>query len=183
MAIDADKALPYGLRDIKLTPISAAGAYGSIIDLPVARTLSWNDTAEFEELRGDDKVYAERESSGTVDWDLESGGIPLAAYAAMAGGAVTQSGVTPNVKKTYSKDAADARPYFYIEGQSINDNGGDTHVVIYRAKVTGDIGGEFGDGQFFLTSCSGRGYPDALHSDKIYDIVHNETEVATVVPV
>lgn len=182
MAIDADKALPYGLRDIKITPISAAGVYGTMIDLPVARTLSWSDTIDTEELRGDDKVYAERESSGTLDWDLESGGIPLAAYAAIAGGAVTQSGSTPAVKRTYSKDAADARPYFYLEGQSINDNGGDTHVVMYRCKATGDIGGEFSDGTFLLTSCSGRGYPDALHGDKIYDIVHNETEVATVVP-
>jgi len=182
VAIDANKALPYGLRDIKITPIDAAGAYGTMIDLPVARTLSWSDTIDTEELRGDDQVYAERESSGTLDWDLESGGIPLTAYAAIAGGAVVESGVTPNVIRTYSKDSSDARPYFYMEGQAINDNGGDTHIVMWRCKATGDIGGEFADGQFLLTSCSGRAYPSPAESNKIYDIVHNETETASVVP-
>lgn len=174
--------LPFGIRDIKLTPISAAGAYGSIVDLPAGRTLSWSETADFEELRGDDQLLAERETATVVDWELEEGGISLEAYAVMAGGTVTSSGVTPNVKKTYNKKGTETRPYFYLEGQSINDNGGDTHVVIYKAKATGDIGGEFSEGSFQLTSASGRGYPDALHADKIYDLVGNETAAAIVVP-
>ena len=182
MAIDAEKALPYGLRDVKITPISAAGVYGTMIDLPVSRTMTWTDTVDTQELRGDDKVVATRESSGSVDWDLEAGGIPLTAYAAIAGGVVALTGVTPAAKRTYSKVGSDNRPYFYCEGQAINDNGGDTHVVLYRCKATGDIGGEFSDGAFALTNCSGSAVPDSFHSDKVYDIVHNETTLATVVP-
>ena len=53
-------AIPYGLRDIKITPYTdAAGTVlGSPIDLPYARTLSFTDTEDFEELRGDDRVVA-----------------------------------------------------------------------------------------------------------------------------
>lgn len=180
MALAAN-ALPFGLRDVKLTPINASGAYGTFLDLPASRTLSWSDTADFEELRGDDVVQAERESGTSVDWDLEQGGISLEAYAAIAGGTVTSTGVTPNIKKTYAKDSDDSRPYFRIDGQIISDNGGDVHLVIYKAKATGDIGGEFSEGSFELTSASGRSYPNA--TGKLYDIVHNETSAAIVQPV
>lgn len=180
MAI-ADNALPYGLRDVKLTPISDAGTIGTFVDLPASRTLSWTETEDFEELRGDDQVQAERGNGATVDWDLEQGGISLEAYAVLAGGAVAESGVSPNVVRTYSKTSSHSRPYFRIDGQAINDNGGDTHVVIYKAKATGDIGGEFSDGAFLLTSASGRGYPNT--AGKVYDIVQNETATAIVQPV
>jgi hypothetical protein len=173
-------ALPFGLRDVKLTPLAADGTPGTMVDLPASRTLSWTDTADFEELRGDDIVQAERENGATVEWDLEQGGISLDAYAVMAGGETTTSGVTPNVVTTYKKVAADRRPYFRIDGQVISDSGGDVHLVIYKAKATGDIGGEFTEGSFELTSASGRGYPDA--AGDLYDIVQNETETAIVQP-
>jgi len=177
----ANRALPYGLRDVKLTPLGADGATpGTPVDLPVSRTLSFSEAEDFEELRGDDAVQASHGSGPTVEWDLESGGISLEAYAVMAGGTVTTSGVTPAAKKTYSKKTTDSRPYFKIEGQSINDNGGDFHCVIYRAKADGSLEGEMGDGAFWLTSASGKGYGslEAGNLDKVYDFVHNETATA-----
>jgi hypothetical protein len=55
--------LPYGLRDVKLTPYSdASGSVlgATVIDLPNSRTLSFSETEEFEELRGDDRVVTTR---------------------------------------------------------------------------------------------------------------------------
>ena len=49
--------LPYGIRDIKVTPYTDAAATtlaATSIDLPNARTLSFSETEEFTELRGDD---------------------------------------------------------------------------------------------------------------------------------
>lgn len=181
MALPAN-ALPFGLRDVKLTPIDAAGAYGSIVDLPASRTFSFSESEDFEELRGDDIVQAEHGNGPLIDWDLEQGGISLAALKVMAGGTLTQSGVTPNLKNLWAKGGLDARPYFYVEGQAINDNAGDTHVILYRCKATGDIGGEFSEGSFAMLGTSGRAYPDTLHSNKLWDIVHNETAAASVVP-
>lgn len=166
--------LPYGLRDVKLTPY-VAGVLGTAIDLPVSRTLSWSDSENFTALRGDDGIAAERGSGPQVAWDLEQGGISLAAYAALAGGTVTSSGTTPNLVSTYKKHKDDSRPYLKIEGQSISDNIGDFHVVLYRCRATGDIGGELSDETFLLTSCSGAGYPDEATGD-VYDLVHNEEE-------
>lgn len=176
MAIPA-YALPYGIRDLKLRSIDAAGVVSSTeVDIPAARTLSFAEAEDFDELRGDDIAFASHGNGPIVNWDLEGGGISLDAYVIIAGGTVTTSGTTPNSKKTFAKLGTNARPYFQVEGQVISDNGGDVHAVIYRCKATGDLGGDFTEGAFFLMGASGVGYPDS--SDKLYDFVHNETAVA-----
>ena len=83
----SENSLPYGLRDIKLTPYTdAAGTVlaETSVDLPVARTLSFTDTEEFEQLRGDDRVAAEHGNGAQVEWELESGGLPFQAFKVMA---------------------------------------------------------------------------------------------------
>lgn len=169
-------ALPYGLRDVKIRPISSAGVVGASIDLPASRTLSFTESEDFEELRGDDQVIAAVGNGAAVEWELESGGISLEAYAAIAGGTVTSSGVTPNLKKTLNKKVTNARPYFQIEGQAISDNGGDFHCLIYRARATDDIEGELSDGSFWVSSAGGTGFADA--NGNVYDFIQNETTAA-----
>jgi hypothetical protein len=181
MAI-ADKALPYGLRDVKVTPLTADGSAtaGAPVDLPASQTLSFGESEDFQELRGDDRVQANRGSGPTVDWSLESGGISLEAYAVVNGGTVLSSGISPNVVKRYRKLATDSRPYFKIEGQAINDNGGDFHCIIYRCKADGSMEGELADQSFWVTNASGKGYAslEAATLDVVYDFIHNETTVA-----
>lgn len=172
-------ALPYGLRDVKLTPYTDAGTttLGTAVDLPYARTFSFSEAEEFTELRGDDKVVTTRGQGPSVEWDLESGGLSLDALKIMAGGTVAETGVTPNIKKTFTKKVTDARPFFKVEGQVISDSGGDVHCVLDRCRVTGNIEGEFSDGSFFLTSGSGVALPSLVTGrvDTIYEFVQNET--------
>lgn len=178
--------LPYGLRDVKLTAYTdAAGTTlaATSIDLPNARTLSFTDSEDFEELRGDDKLVASHGTGAAVAWDIESGGLPFEAYQLMSGGTLTTSGTGPTGKTVYSKTTIDQRPYFKIEGQAISDSGGDVHVVIYRAKATGDLSGEWSDGSFFLTSASGIAIAPAdgqTNANKLYDFVYNATTTAIV---
>ena len=156
-----EHALPYGLRDIKITPYTdAAGTVlaATSIDLPASRTLSWTESEEATELRGDDRVYASRGSGATLAWDLESGGLPFEAFKAMAGGTVTETGTGATGKKVFSKKATESRPYFRIEGQMISDSGGDVRCIIPRCKATGDMSGEFTDQEFHLLSASGAGF-------------------------
>lgn len=177
----ATRAIPFGLRDVKLIPLGADGATpGTPVDLPISRVLSFSETEDFEELRGDDAVQASHGSGPTIEWELEAGGISLEAYQVMAGGTVTASGVSPNATKTFNKKTTDARPYFKIEGQSICDNGGDFHGIIYRAKADGSLEGSMEDSTFLLTSASGKGYgsQEAGDLDSVYDFVHNETAIA-----
>lgn len=182
-----DTALPYGIRDIKITPYTdAAGTVLSetSIDLPNARTLSFSDTEEFQELRGDDRVVAVHGNGAAVEWDLEAGGLPFEAFKAMAGGTITESGATPNGVKIYAKKVTDQRPYFKVEGQAISDSGGDIHTVLHRCKATGELSGSFTDGEFFLTAASGQAlaltadHDDPSMVDEIYRFVHNETVTA-----
>jgi hypothetical protein len=183
----ASHSLPYGIRDIKLTPYT--DAEGTVlattsIDLPVSRTLSFSDSETFEELRGDDRVFTTHGNGATVDWDLESGGLPFQAFKAMGGGTVTESGVTPTAKRIYAKKVTDQRPFFRIEGQAISDSGGDLHTILHRCKATGELSGEFSDGSFFLTAASGTALavPSGAFVDEIYRFVQNEAVTPFVEP-
>lgn len=175
MAVAA-QALPFGLREVYVRPIDAAGSVGTGVSLPSGRTLSWSETEDFEELRGDDKVVAAHGNGPVVEWSLESGGISLAAFVVMAGGSQAVTGTTPNEIRTFAKKTTDARPYFQIEGRAISDNGGDFRVLVYRCKADGSLEGELTDGSFWLTSASGKGYGNA--TDKLYDLIQRETAAA-----
>lgn len=171
--------LPYGLRDVKITPYTDAAAttLGTAIDLPVSRTLSFSEAEEFTELRGDDKVVTTRGQGAQVDWELEAGGISLEAWKAMGGGLVATSGVTPAQQKKLTKKVTDARPFFKVEGQVISDSGGDVHAVLPKCRATGNLEGEFSDGEFFLTSGSGVAIGSTLTGaeDVLYELIQNET--------
>lgn len=168
--------LPFGLRDVKVTPLTG-GAAGTSVDLPNAQTMQFSEAEDTEQLRGDDGLVAIHGKGPTVDWQLGAGGISLEALAVMNGGTVTTTGVTPNQIKTYSKKGTDSRPYFRAEGQSISDSGGDFHVVLYKCKSTGNVTGEQTDGSFWVTGASGTALPTTSDS-KLYDFVQNETATA-----
>jgi len=169
--------LPYGMRDVKLTPWEGDTLAGTSVDLPNARTFSFSESEEFETLRGDDRHVAIRGRGAAVMWDLEAGGISLEAYAIMAGGEVTTTGVAPATVTTFRKKVSDVRSYFKAEGQAISDGGGDFHTVIYKCIASGDLEGEMTDGAFWLTSGSGEGLPVDVDGDEgvLYDFVQNET--------
>lgn len=176
----ATYALPFGLRDVRLTPVKADGTVDTVNkqDLPAARTFSFSETEDFEALEGDDITVGSHGKGPLVEWELESGGISLGAWKVMAGGTTTISGVTPATKNTFTKLVTDARPYFQAEGQAISDSGGDFHAIVYRCKADGDLEGSMENGSFLLTSASGKGYGDtasASPTNKLYDFVHNET--------
>lgn len=177
--------LPYGLREVKITPFttSAATVYaGASIKLPNSQTFTFSETEDFEELRGDDQLQATHGKGAQIDWDLESGGISLEAYAAIAGGTVNTTGVTPNQVKTYKKNINHQRPYFKVEGRAISDSGGDFHAVIYLAKATKDLKGEMKDGAFMIPGASGTGLPSKVVATlgDVYDFVQNETATPVV---
>ena len=180
-------ALPYGIRDAKLTPYT--DAQGTVldvtsIDLPNMQTLSFSESEEFAELRGDDRLVTTRGQGSQVDWSLEAGGISIKAWAIMAGGQVIETGLTPNRKIILRKRSSDARPYFRIDGRIVSDSGGDVQVRIYRCRCNDSIEGDFSNGEFFVTSASGVGLPllDETN-DLLYDIIRNETSsVLTLTP-
>ena len=179
-------ALPFGIRDIKLSPYTdGAGAKvgGDAFDLPNARTLSFTEAEDFEELRGDDRTVTSRGKGPQVEWELEAGGLSLKAYHTFAGGEVLVEGVPGARTTTYRKYGKSVRPWFRTEGQSISDSGGDIHCLLYRCRTSDDIEGEFGEGEFFLTASSGLALP-LLDEDEdiLYDFVYNEVVTPIAAP-
>jgi hypothetical protein len=149
---------------------------GTGVDLPNARTFSFTEASDSEELRGDDGVVAIHDLGSSVEWELEGGGVSFEALKALFGGTIAETGTTPAQKKTYTKNDTDLRPYVSIVGQVISDSGGDVHCVLHKAKATGELSGEFADGQFFLTSASGRAI-GRTSDRKMYEFRQNETAV------
>lgn len=167
--------LPFGLRDVKVRTL-VGETPGTSVDFPNARTFSFSETGDVEELRGDDGVVAVHDLGSGADWELEGGGFSIEAVKVMYGGTIVESGTTPNMKKIYRKATTDVRPYFEVEGQAISDSGGDFHIMLYKAKATGELSGELADGSFLLTGASGRAIGRTSDS-RLYDIIQNETAV------
>jgi hypothetical protein len=178
----ADYAIPFGLRQVKLVPLDDAGeeVEADAVFLPASRTFSFAEAEEFETLEGDDRTIASHGAGPTVEWDLEGGGISLAAWKVMAGGTVTESGVSPAAVKSYTKLTTDSRPYFNAYGRAISDNGGDFETVVHRCKADGSLEGNLENGSFLLTTASGKGYGNESDG-KLYEFKHRETAVPLTV--
>lgn len=175
----APTSLPYGMRDLKITPYSdAAGSIlgSEVIDLPNMQTFSFSEEEEFQELRGDDRVIAIRGSGATVSWELEAGGYKMRVWEVMTGGEVVQTGIAPNRSWRLDKRSSDSRGYFLIEGMILSDSGGDFHAIVYRCRCNQAIEGNFADGEFFISHASGQGLPllDDVN-DLLYSLLVNET--------
>lgn len=170
----AATSLPYGMREVYLYPFTGETPAATGIKFPNARTLSFSEAEDTEELRGDDGVVAVHGSGPSVDWELEGGGINFEAVQAMYGGTVASTGVSPAAVKTYTKKETDQRGYFMMKGRAISDSGGDFVVTLFKCKATGELSGELADQSFWLTGASGRAIGRA--SDRaIYEFAMNET--------
>jgi len=173
--------LPYGLRDIKVATLDNAGVKGTLVDLPAAQTLEFTEETASQVLRGDDAVIAQRVTIDNVNWTLDSGGITFESYVVIAGGAITSTGTTPNVKKSWIRMGTDAYPDFFMEGQSMSESAGDHHIVFYRAKAT-QISGTHQDQEFWVSHAEGNAIATLTVADvgKVWAMVANETAAVIV---
>lgn len=172
--------LPYGLRQLMLTPY--ADAQGSILGnisypLPIAMTLGFSETEQFDELRGDDRLVAVHGRGPQVDWSLEAGGLNMTAWSIISGASVIEEGVSPWRQTALQKSWDNERPYFRIDGRVISDTGGNVVATIYRAKANGKLQANHKNGAFQTSQIDGIGLP-LLNDDAnwLYQIVQNETD-------
>jgi len=176
----ASFALPFGLRQVLLTPILADGTLDTTNSkmLPASRTFTFKVNQTFATLDGDDVTIASHGGAGTVAWDLEGGGISLDIYKILAGGTIASTGTTPAVVRSFTQLNTDSRPYFQVKGRAISDSGGDFACEVFRCKADGSLDGELSNGNFALTKASGTGFGDA--SGVLYKFSHEETAVPLV---
>lgn len=159
-----DPTKPFGLRDIKLTTMDGMEQ----VDLPSSMTLSFKERVMTGEFTGDDELQGVVTIPIGVEGSFESGGIPLEAYALMSGHTFTD-GVG---SQTLEGDSG-SFPYFKIYGKAVDDEGGDIHCKILKAKLTSALEGEFKYGQFFMTKAS---FIGVKVDGKAFEFVANDEE-------
>lgn len=159
-----DPTKPFGLRDIKLTTLDGL----TQVDLPSSRTLAFKERVMSGEFTGDDELQGIVTIPIGCEGNLEEGGISLEAYALMTGHTLTAGASTDTLEGDSS-----SFPYFKIYGKSVDDEGGDIHCKILKAKLTSALEGEFKYGEFFVTKMS---FVGVKVSGKAFDFVANDEE-------
>jgi len=174
--------LPYGLRQLALTPyLDAQGTClaNTSYPLPVAMTLGFSESEQYDELRGDDILVAVHGRGPQVDWSLEAGGMNMTCWSLLSGGQVIEEGVTPTRVTRMIKSADDLRPYVRIDGRAISDSGGNLKTRIYRAKANGRLQADLRNGAFQTSRIDGVGLPMVGDGGRwLYEFIHEETDSA-----
>ena len=168
------KALPFGLRQVKLVPLNSLGVEvpASAVFLPASRTFSFAEAEDFETLQGDDRTVASHGSGPSVEWELEGGGISLDVWKVLAGGTISGGAAT----RQFTKLVNDERPYFNVYGRAVSDSGGDFHIKVFRCKADQGLEAAMENGSFLLTSCSGTGFGEDSETGKLYELSTNDAE-------
>lgn len=170
----------FGLIDLKVAPLTGETP-GTLVDVPGIRSCEVTITTDVEELRGDGKVISVVDRGQGCDFTLEEGGLSMDALEIMLGVTAVDSGTTPNQVARLDIDSSLARPYFFLAGQARDDAGGDLHVIVWKAKLTGDITLNFADEDFLTPGMDGRGVGRTA-DDLMVSIIQHETAVALVAP-
>jgi len=167
-------AYPFGLHSIVVTNISGA----SQVSLPTANRMMVKERLQTGEAEGDDKLAAIASTVLAAEWELETKGISLEAWAIMTGRTLTTTGSSPNEIKSMVQDGSERMPYFKIYGKSLGEGDDDVHVLLFKCKITDGI--EFTNqfGEFAGPTVKGIAVDD--NTNGISKVVINET--ATSMP-
>lgn len=155
----------FGLREIKI---------GSVA-LPRTILMAVKERIETRELFSETRLKLVHTEPVACDWEMEAGGIGLAAWAALTGRTASETGTTPNRTTTLTAALGDVFPTVIITGRSVGDSADDVYIKLFAAKLT-HIEGTLRQREFYVTSCAGVAIPDA--SGNIYQVVQRETAAA-----
>lgn len=129
-----------GLADLQVAPLTGAGdTPGTWVDVPGARSLSFNVESDSDELEGDNEIIAKVRNPKSLTGSIEIGRINLAALAVMLGGQVETGGVS-GVTKLDELAGSDIS-FYAIAGQApgVDVSGSAYRVVIPKALTTSGL--------------------------------------------
>lgn len=158
-----------GLWDVKITNLAGTlqedlfGAQGLSITLTYAEAVQ----------RGDDIEIGSIANISGATGTFSAGAYSNAAVAIMAGKTVTVAGSSPNETATLQWNAGDQMPYFKLYARINDDNAGDLHVYLGKAKLSGGPSFEFADESFWSPSFDIRIFDDG--SNGLVKLVQHET--------
>lgn len=172
----------FGVDDAKLFPVltdtEAEFSCGAGIDLPGVRQISLTYEMEEKSLTGDEKVLDVSNKIKSVTFNMEYAKLSLEVLAQLTGGSFDKIGTGDDEVGTFTFGGGDLPNYFQLKAQILdtNNEGGDVHFCIYKAKATAiPINGTQDD--FATFTFDGRGVytehefgTDAAKQTKLLDI-------------
>lgn len=134
----------YGVDDIKVFPVTkddeTGFACGDSVDMVGARQISVDFEIEEKELTGDEMTLDTSAKIKSVTFNFEVAKLNLEAMALFSGGTISTTGMEDTEKATYSlgSKASYNQKYFQLQAKinSTDNDGGDLHICIYKAKAT-----------------------------------------------
>jgi hypothetical protein len=129
--------IPRGLDQLFVNVLTG-DTPGSNIAVPGIRGLNFTVESDSDTLEGDNSVIATVRNPKSLTGSVELGRILLAALAAMVGGTVGSTGVTPNVILTLDESSAAGTQYFQAQGNthSQDSSGSGYRVTLKKLLVT-----------------------------------------------
>lgn len=162
---------PYGCRELKV--INGA----TIVSALAARQMKYKEITSSAELMGNDKIVAGKTFVTKMEMEMETGGYDIDFIAALTGRTPVISGTGSAEVSTTTINAGSGYPYVKLYAKIMGDSADDLHIKFFRAQVI-DIEGEFKEGGFALAKCKLRAIAESSASDKVAEIVANETAAA-----
>lgn len=128
-----------GLADLQVAPLEAGDVAGTWVDVPGARSLSFNTESDSDELEGDNQIIAKVRNAPSLTGSIEIGRINLAALAVMLGGEVETDG-TSGVTRLDQSATVDMS-FYSIAGQApgVDVSGSAYRVIIPKALTTSGL--------------------------------------------
>lgn len=132
----------FGVDDAKLFPITEdsenAFTCAEGIDLPGVRQISLTYEMEEKSLTGDEKILEISNKIKSVTFNMEYAKLSLEVLAQLTGGKLTTSGEGDDETGLFSFGGGNLPGYFQLKAQILdtNNEGGDIHFCVYKAKAT-----------------------------------------------
>ncbi len=165
--------LPFGLNNAWIYPLNGSDVAGTGVQLPVGRTIEVAPKEDTNQLTGYNGVAASNVSKTSADVTVEHGGLSLEILAALTGGTIVTTGVTPNATKSLEVGQAGVnRPYVMIVGQALADDGGDALTKVWKTKFQIPTG-SFKESEYYVTSLKGEAVRNV--NGKLLRFIQNET--------
>lgn len=177
----ADHLKTYTITDLQVAPVTG-DTPGTLIDVPGIRSCQITVSNDAVELRGDNALLSVVDQGNGLEFSLEEGGMDLDALETILGGSTTTTGTGGTEVRRWDLAADDARPYFTLVGVAPSDDGAnDLHVVVWKAKATGNFEVTLQDQEFATPTIAGRGVGRS-DTKAMLSFIQHATPAAAAIP-
>ena len=177
----------FGTKDAKIAKLTADPAggtatYGTSIDVPGIKSVVLGGDVEIKELRGDHSLLDSDSTLTNITVTFNYAKLNLDAIVVLLGGAVADSGITPDQIAKWSLLGTDGlfnNFKFTAQVFSVDTPGGDAMLELYKCKISSfpEMGTEEEDYQLFSQEAT---VVPRLSDSKWVDLSLRETKAALV---